>query len=151
MVADASDRFVVGASLRVEGDEVPPFTVVSVSPKGDDFIVRLSGVIDRNTAEGLVGTRFVVPSTERRSLEDDEWWVEDLIGCAVMDEDGRVLGVVSDVVSGPAQDRLVVERDGGVGFEVPLVEALVPTVDVGARIVTVSLPDGLIDEQGPTR
>jgi 16S rRNA processing protein RimM len=45
---------------------------------------------------------------------------------------------------GPAQDRLVIERDG-VRFEVPFVDPLVPVVDVEAGYIETNEIEGLIE------
>jgi ribosomal 30S subunit maturation factor RimM len=52
-------------------------------------------------------------------------------------------GRVVDVVFGPAQDRLVVERDA-IRFEVPFVEAFVPRVDLETGVVEIVEIEGLI-------
>ena len=150
MVADGASRFTEGALLTSDATPSRSFSVVSVRAKDGDFLVRLGGVDDRTNAEELVGTQFVVPLDQRRTLDADEWWVEDVVGCAVLEADGRVLGEVSDVVTGDAQDRLVVTRPDGATFEVPLVDALVPEVDIAAGEIRVSLPPGLVSEDDPT-
>jgi len=52
---------------------------------------------------------------------------------------------VTEVISGAAQDRLVVETPDNKHGEIPLVGELVPAVDVAARQITVDLPEGLIE------
>jgi ribosomal 30S subunit maturation factor RimM len=56
----------------------------------------------------------------------------------------RELGRVRELRTYPATDVLLVEAtDGGRAWEVPLVEAIVRSVDVGAGIVTVVTMDGI--------
>ena len=143
MVRDAEDRFVAGRSLTTNEDEPRVFTIDTVRRHQGDYLVSLVDIGDKNAADALVGVQFVIDSADRRELEDGEWWAEDLIGRRVESVDGVVLGSVSDVVTGSAQDRLVVRGDDGSRFEVPFVDELVPTVQ-DDRIV-VDLPDGLTD------
>ena len=143
MVRDAEDRFVAGRSLTTNEDEPRMFTIDTVRRHQGDYLLSLVDIGDKNAADALVGVQFVIDLADRRELEDGEWWAEDLIGRRVESVDGVVLGSVSDVVTGSAQDRLVVRGDDGSQFEVPFVDELVPTVK-DDRIV-VDLPDGLAD------
>jgi 16S rRNA processing protein RimM len=81
----------------------------------------------------------------RRQLEDDEFWIEDLIGLEVTDDRGTDLGKVTDVVFGPAQDRLVISGENG-EFEVPFVADLVPVVDTSVGRIEVKWIEGLVSE-----
>ncbi|MGD2101528.1 MAG: ribosome maturation factor RimM [Acidimicrobiia bacterium] len=98
--------------------------------------VAFEGVTDRNGAERLRGNDVSV--TRRRDLRSDEYWPTDLIGLDVTPGGG----VIVDVVHGPTQDRIVVERDGS-RFEVPFVHDLVPVVDMEAGLVEVVEIEGL--------
>lgn len=143
LVADADDRFVVGASLTT-GDQDPlTFEIIDVRLHKGDYLLTLGGVSDRGAAEQLVGTQFVIDPDQRRSLDEGEWWAEDLVGCTVETEDGEQIGLVDDVVTGAAQDRLVVRTPDDQFFEVPFVDELVPRVLVDQQRVIVDLPPGL--------
>lgn len=141
---DSSNRWCVGAEF-VSDDEPPiAYTVASVGPHKDGLLVRFKEISDRNAADALRGTSFTIPSGDRRELDAGEYWPDDLEGCTVVDEDGRLLGTVGAVEIGAAQDRLVVDTDHGV-VEVPFVDALVPTVDLEERRITVAPPPGLFE------
>jgi 16S rRNA processing protein RimM len=120
-----------------------PHVVRAIRRVDRGFQIAFEGIDDRESAEAVRGLDVSV--TERRRLGNDEFWPEDLIGLAVFDQNGAPIGVVSHVVVGSSQDRLVVEGPGGSVFEVPFVGPLVPTVDVEAgRIEIVAIP-GLIE------
>ena len=53
--------------------------------------------------------------------------------------------MVAGVVTGAAQDRVVIETPDGVKGEVPFVGELVPEVDVEKRRIVVDLPEGLFE------
>ena len=150
LVSDAGDRFTAGSVLSTEEPDTRSFRVTAVSPHKGDYILGLDGVDLRDEAESLVGTRFVIPHEDRRTLDDDEWWAEDLIGCSVVAVDGSEVGIVTDVVVGAAQDRITVTAPDGSVAEVPFVDALVPMVDPTTRRIVVDLPAGLFpDPDGP--
>jgi 16S rRNA processing protein RimM len=123
-----------GARLVVEGSHVH---------KGDRLLVKFEGVDSRDSAELIRGAVFV-SEDQRRSLGEGEYWPQDLVGCRVLTLAGDDVGEISDVVEGPAQDLISVDRDGGT-FLVPLVKEIVVEVDVDARRVTIDPPAGLVD------
>lgn len=100
--------------------------------------VAFDEVLDRTAAETLRG--LDVHALERREIADHEFWPDQLIGLEVQPGGGWVV----DVVHGPAQDRLVVHRDGR-RFEVPFVEELVPVVSLDAGYVEIVEIPGLIE------
>ena len=101
-------------------------------------IVRLSGCASRDAAEALRGTPLMVPREELPSLEEGEYWAEDLIGCAVSDGEVAV-GTVSRLIGLPSCEVLEVERDAGEPLLVPLIGDAVRSVDVGSRRIDVDL------------
>jgi 16S rRNA processing protein RimM len=144
LLSDALDRLVTGATLIVDDrGSGTTFLVTSHRHHRGDVVLHLEGVEDRNAAEQLIGTQFVAPASLRRDLEPGEWWAEELVGCSVESASGERVGVVADVITGAAQDRIVVTAEDGTTGEVPFVDALVPLVDTDARRVVVDLPDGL--------
>jgi 16S rRNA processing protein RimM len=85
--------------------------------------------LDRPAARG--GT-LAVPRSALPQLPEDEYYAFELIGLVVVEEGGRELGRVRDVLDYPAND--VLELDSGAAL--PLVEACVRQVDLaGGRIV----------------
>ena len=105
-------------------------------------MARFAGIEDRTAAESLRGAVLTIPAAERRDLEEDEFWPDDLVGLEARTPQGRVLGRVSRVVSGAAQDRLVIDTGSG-EVEVPFVDPLVPEVDVAGGRVVIDPPGGL--------
>ena len=102
-------------------------------------ILRLEGSEDREAAEALRGSELLVPREAAPDLEDDEWWAEELVGCAV--HDGvRAVGTVRRMLELPSCEVLEVAREGGGGdLLVPLVTDAVRAVDVHARTIDVDL------------
>jgi 16S rRNA processing protein RimM len=58
-----------------------------------------SDVSDRNEAERLVGASVLIEPEDRVTLPEDSFWVDDLIGLSVVDNEGKVLGVVEGLLS----------------------------------------------------
>jgi 16S rRNA processing protein RimM len=141
---DPANRWAPGVVLRSDHEPPKSYTVVESAPYREDLLVRFAEVSDRSTSELLQGTSFTIEADERRDLNDGEFWPDDLVGCAAVDEAGSAIGVIDAVEFGSAQDRLVVRTDAG-RFEVPFVDAIVPTIDLEARVVVLTPPAGLLE------
>lgn len=105
--------------------------------------VAFEALEDRAAAETVRGAQVTV--AERRELDSGEYWPEDLIGLSVISDDGSEVGVVSEVLFGPAQDRLLIDTSHG-RFEVPFVDALIPVVDLQHGFVQVGDLPGLLTD-----
>lgn len=111
--------------------------------KGDRFLAKFEGVHTRTEAEQLRGALFLAEDEPRR-LEEGQYMYSDLVGCTVTAADGQVIGTVTGVIEGVAQDLLEVETTTGPGL-IPLVKEIVTEVDVARARISVSLPEGLFD------
>ena len=125
VVEEASEdpeRLAVGAELLVDGE--PARVIVSRQVGGRRRAIKL----DRAAARG---SELTVPRGDLSPLPSDTYYVADLIGLAVLDEQGRRVGVVRDVLPGPANDALELDT----GLLLPLVEDCVREVDLAGRRV----------------
>jgi 16S rRNA processing protein RimM len=99
-------------------------------------LVRFEGVSSREDAAQLTGRELWVRRESLPPLQQDEFYVEDLVGCVVQDLKGDSLGVVKGVYWNGAHD--VMSLDNGDRC-IPVVSYFVVGVDRGSRIVTVDL------------
>jgi 16S rRNA processing protein RimM len=107
------------------------------------MLATLRGVEGRDAAEALRGASIEVSrSLLGETGGDDEFFVCDLIGCAVIVA-GESIGVVEHVQSYPSCDALVVTRKGMPRLEVPLVSRHVGDIDLDARRIEVLSLEGL--------
>ena len=127
VVEDASETpevFAVGAKLVVEGEEV---TVLGLKHARGRPVIRL----DRRVARGA---SLQVPRDALAETAEGEYYVFQLVGLQVQEEGGDVLGVVTDVAPGVAND--VLELDSG--LLLPMVDECVLSVDLAARRILVA-------------
>ncbi|HRW17701.1 MAG TPA: ribosome maturation factor RimM [Dermatophilaceae bacterium] len=151
---DPAGRFVVGTvfpTRAAAGSGVPrALTLRSARDHNGIWLLAFDEVPDRTGAEGLRGTRLLLPdptdaSADASDPDEDGWYAEQLVGLPVTRPDGSALGEVSGLDLGPGQDRLLVRLPDGREAAIPFVEALVPVVDVPGRRVVVDPPPGLLE------
>jgi 16S rRNA processing protein RimM len=113
------------------------------TPKG--FLVDLDGVTHRSDAADLRGEGLVLDRSELDPAEEDEVYVDDLVGLTAVSETGEVLGTIQETFETLAHEVLVV-RESGEGDApvryVPFTHEHVPDLDLTARRVTVRPPEG---------
>jgi 16S rRNA processing protein RimM len=135
-------RFAAGSSVTC-GDRV--LTVASSRPHGGRLLVAFDEVTDRTAAEQLHGRLLEVDVDPAERPDDpDELYDHQLIGLHVRDADDAVVGMVTAVMHGSAQDTLVVDA-GAHEVLVPFVAALVPTIDVSEGYLRLNDVPGLLD------
>jgi 16S rRNA processing protein RimM len=118
--SEDEERFAVGAVLLVGGEKAT--VVLSRRVGGGRRAIKLDRPVER-------GAELTVPRSELPALPADAYYVADLVGLAVFDEDGVRVGRVDDVLPGPANDVLELDT----GLLLPLVEACIREVDLGER------------------
>lgn len=145
-LTDDPDRFAPDRGFSTDEDPPRRLVVDHSQAHKDGLLVGFSGFADRSAAETLQGITLTITAAERRDLEHDEFWPEQLQGLMVIDPSGKHLGRVTGVVLSASQDRLVVDTGDGDLVEVPFVEAMVGDVHPSLGHVVVDPPPGLFDD-----
>jgi 16S rRNA processing protein RimM len=135
VVDPRAQLLVLGACVSVDGRELEITRRAGTDRRP---LVRLAGHDDRSAAEALRGAELMVPRTAAPELEEDEWWAEDLEGCAVVGG-GEVVGSVRRLLALPSCEVLEVARDGAPDLLVPLIGDAVLRVDVEQRMIEIDL------------
>lgn len=144
---DPDARFAPGTSLRgrAKGGEEHEYTIESVREHGGRLLVRLDGVADRNAADALRGTLFVVDSQELPPIDDpDEYYDHQLEGLQVRTVAGDAVGTVAEVLHTAAGELLAV-RGAEREVLVPFVGAIVTSVSLADRLIEIDPPEGLLE------
>lgn len=138
-----AERFVPGVVFTTRPTAAGPLTLRSVRVHNGIYLLAFEDAPDRTAAEGLRGVQLLADADE--VVEDDAWYEEDLLGFAVVLEDGTPVGSVKGLESREVQDLLVVDGVDGYDVLVPFVEEIVPEVDEDARRIVITPPEGLLD------
>jgi 16S rRNA processing protein RimM len=140
-------RFVAGAVLharRTGALDVERLTVRSTRMHLGRPVLAFEGVETMGEAEPLAGAELRVPPETQHPLPDGVYYHSQLVGCAVVAENGEAVGRVTAVDGQGGQSRLVIRGSRG-ELLIPLAEAICPVVDVERRCIVVRPPEGLLD------
>ena len=91
------------------------------------------------------GKSLFVPRENAVKLQKDEYFIADLIGLKVVNEDGSFTGVLKDVMETGANDVYIVESQDGKEVLIPAIKDCILQVDFEKEQVLVHLLDGLLD------
>jgi len=142
---DPELRFAPGAVLLTDPPERGPLTVRSGRVQGGRLVLSFAGVPDRTAVEQLRNTMLVAEVDPNELPDDpDEYYDHQLEGLTVRSVDGVELGVVDQMVHGPAQDLFVIRRPDGGELLLPFIAEFVPEVDLEGGVVLVDPPEGLL-------
>lgn len=139
--SDSSEIYEITPEMYI-GDKL--MEIENVRLQKNMVILKIAGMDDRNAAEAAKGREIFITEDDLPELEEGEFYIRDLIGMAVIEED-TVLGKVKDVIQNTAQDVFEVERENGKQLLIPRVDEFVLDIDLDTREIKVSLPDGLLD------
>lgn len=119
--------------------------IENVRAQKNMVILKLEGADDRNAAEALRGKELYITEDDLPELPEGQYYVRDLIGMSVTEEDGNMLGHVTDVLQNTAQDIFEVESENGKKLLIPKVDQFVLDIDAEKREITVRLIEGMLD------
>lgn len=140
--SDSSEIYEITPEIYVENELME---IENVRLQKNMVILKLKGVNDRNAAEAAKGRELFITEEDLPQLEDGEYYIRDIIGMTIREEDGNILGKVKDVLQNTAQDVLEVERENGKQLLIPWVDEFVFDIDMSSGEMTVRLPDGLLE------
>ena len=120
------------------------YEVESLVSRGKDFDLKVRGVDTLAAADLLAGADVAIPEERFKPRGPDEFFLFQLIGCTVLDGEGRTAGRVTDVMSAGGSDLLVLDR-GGKEILVPFHESICIEVDVAGKRIRIDPPEGLLD------
>jgi 16S rRNA processing protein RimM len=143
----ASARFKKGTTLSLynEKNKTRQDAVVSFfRDSGSYYFLGFEGITDIDQTAALMGA-YVEIDESKAPLPKGMYRLEDLKGCAILDESGKKLGIVSDILSYAPTKTLVVKREGAKDFFVPFVmKEFVQSIDIAKKEITIKVIPGLL-------
>ena len=139
-------RFAPGAQFVIDGP-LQLITVEAVHWHSGRLLIKFEGIHDRTWAESLRNTLLEIDRDPSDLPDDpDEFYDDQLEGCAVELIDGTSVGIVTEVIHLPSQDMLSVTRADTSEVLIPFIGQFVPTVDVVAKRIVIDPPAGLLED-----
>lgn len=111
-------------------------------------LLKIVGLEDRTAAERLIGHDVFIRAEDRKTLAENQFFLDDLPGLSVENEDGSRVGVVAKVDDHPGNMLIVIRLENGKMLDIPFVKAYVAKVDTElSRMVLTPMYKGLLDPE----
>ncbi len=122
-----------------------PLTITRVRYFKNMVIVKFKGINNINDIEKYKGCDLYVSREDALPLEEDEYYIGDILDARVFSDTGEELGVLTDVLQTGANDVYVVECTDGKEVLFPVTKECVLDIDTEKKLVTVHVLPGLMD------
>jgi 16S rRNA processing protein RimM len=143
----ASDRFQKNTPLSLYNEKTNTRQEVTLSyfrDSGSYYFLGFKEITSIEMTAPLIGC-FVEISKEKAPLPKGYYRLQDLKGCAILDEKGIQLGIVKDILSYAPTKTLVVGLENAKDFTVPFVMGeFIQTIDIEKKQITIKVMDGLL-------
>jgi 16S rRNA processing protein RimM len=122
-------------------DGSPALTLTGGRAQKGALIARAEEVTTREDAEGLRGLELYVPRDALPPPDEDEFYLADLIGLAVIAPDGAPLGRIKSVQNFGAGDLLEIAPETGPTWWLPFTREAAPEVKIAEGVVVAVRPE----------
>ena len=103
------------------------------------FIVSILGINDRNQSEELKGTELYITRDSLPELDEENFYINDLLGMSVQNSSGEILGVVENFYNFGAGDIIEIKCDGDKKLKCySFTKKLFPIIDMKNNKITIS-------------
>ena len=142
-ITDDPKRFQLLKEINVYlRDKVETYTIQCVRYNKQFVLLKLKEIDHIDRAALLKNGLIKIPKDQALPLEEDQYYIGDLIGLKVFEEENH-LGIISDVIQTGANDVYVVSREGKKDLLIPSIKQCILNVNIDQGIMKVHLLKGL--------
>lgn len=120
------------------------YDVQSIKPFKNMFIMKLKGIECIEDTKILMDKMCFREIVEGESNDEDGYFVKDLIGIQVVDEDDNTIGTLKEVFNTGANDVYEVVLADGKSIYLPAIKQVVKKIDIDSKRMIVKIMEGLI-------
>lgn len=124
--------------------ELIEFKIESVRYAKNMVLLKLKGIDNIDSAEALRNLYIKVSREQLPELQENSYYIVDLLECEVVTVEGEILGKMDDVFNTGSNDIYVVKNEKGKQILLPAIKEVIKNVDIPNRKITVKLMEGLI-------
>ncbi len=106
-------------------------------------VIKFKDINDMNEAEKLKECMLKVDEEDAIKLEEDEYFIRDLYGINVFDEEHIAIGVLKDIIFTGANDVYVIETEDG-EFLLPAIKQCIIDINIKENKMIVHILEGLL-------
>ena len=128
----------------VKNKELKEINIEQIKYHKNLVLIKFKGIDDINMAEKYKNCYIKIKRENARKLPQNTYFIADLIGIKVYDENGNFLGRVDDIYNNKIHDIYVIKDDLGKQILLPSIKEVIKQVDIDNDKIVVHLIDGLV-------
>ncbi len=144
-VSPDPERFKSLKKIFIERETPETYLVESVRISDRFVFLKLKGIDSRSNAEILRGAEILIRDEDVIELKHDEYFVHDLIGCRVVDEQNNMIGKLTGIMQNTSNDIYVLIAPDGREVLIPAIREVVREIKLKNKQITIRVLDGLLD------
>jgi 16S rRNA processing protein RimM len=145
VLTDFPERLKPGVMVFL-GPDYRQIEIKSLRWHRDALLLSLAGYHTSEAVAALTNQYLFVRAEDRPPLPEGEYYHHQLIGMQVLDEDGQLLGTLSQILETGANDVYVVLPSQGPEILLPAIEDVILEIDLSQRQMLVRLLPGMLPE-----
>ncbi len=120
-----------------------PYFITEIYIQGDKAFIYLEDIDHIDKAKPFVSAKVYLPLSQLPALKEGEFYLHDLIGYQLIDEEKGVLGKIENVYEG--HQDIIIFLHQGKEVLLPMVDTFIKQIDNVQKAMHVQLPEGLLD------
>lgn len=121
---------------------IKEFDILAVRYQDKFVLLDLVGIETMTEAEGYIGNYIAIEKKDRMPLDENTYYIEDLIGLNVYEEE-TYLGKLIDVMQPGSNDVYIITLEDGKELLLPAIKSVILEVDIDLGLMKVNVPEGL--------
>ena len=144
-LTDSTDRFKNLYTLFLRNSNSrAKFNIEKMRIKENTVILKLKDIENIQEAKMIVGSFLEVERENAVKLPKDTYFLFEIIGLEVYDENNIFLGKVENVISTGSNDVYIVKDKNKKELSIPAIREVVKNIDLEKKRITIKMVDGLI-------
>jgi len=128
------------------GKDYQPMTIAAARNHSEGLLIKLNGIDSPEDAARYRNQLVYVTAADRPPLPKGQFYIHELIGFDVTDEEDGLIGKLTEILQTGANDVYVVTRPDAGEALLPVIPSVVLKIDADRRLIRVHLIPGLLDE-----
>ncbi len=125
-------------------NELKEFEIEQVRFNKNMVFLKLKGIDTIEEAESYKNFYLKIKRNKAEKLEEDSYYIVDILGSKVYTDENKQLGEVIDVMQAGSNDVYVVKDELGKQILLPAIKDVIKSVDIKNKTIIVHLLEGLI-------
>lgn len=147
-LTDDPHRFDMLEWVYVEkGSTMTKYSIKEVKYTKSSVVLKLSGIDSIESAQELRDSFVLVDRSNAIKLPKDSFFICDILGSSVIDENNVELGHLVDILQTGSNDVYIIKNESGKELLLPALKSVVRAISPEQKRIDVTIPKGLFEDE----